>query len=269
MATYIVGDIQGCLRELKCLLAKVSFNPEYDQLYLTGDLVARGPQSLETLRFISGLGDCAKTVLGNHDLHLLAIYAGIKKANPADKLHPLLEAKDTPQLLNWLKAQPLLLQLPGECTFISHAGLSPQWTPKQAMKQASKASKKINSADCHYWLKTMYGNLPNRWQDAKSKEEKFIYTINAFTRMRFCYPDNGLEFKHKLAPKGEQQLTPWFEQVVLPSDHQWLFGHWAALMGNCPVTNIYALDTGCVWGNHMTMLRWEDKSYFTQQALGH
>ena len=267
MAIYLVGDIQGCLRELKALLKQVAFNPKQDQLYLAGDVVARGTESLETLRFLMSLGESAKTVLGNHDLHLLAIAEGIKTAKPQDHLQPILNAPDLNELVDWLATQPLLRQLPGENAYISHAGLSPQWSITEAINQAAAAEEKLRSKNRKVWLEQMYGNSPNNWHQAITENEIFRYTINAFTRMRYCYPDLSLEFSCKEAPEqSPENIFPWYQVNTTLEQAKWIFGHWASLMGQCPSPNIYALDTGCVWGQHLTLLRWHDKQIFIEPA---
>ncbi|MAG77701.1 MAG: bis(5'-nucleosyl)-tetraphosphatase [Colwelliaceae bacterium] len=267
MALYLVGDIQGCFDELDALLKKVKFSPANDQLWLAGDLVARGPKSLETLEFVKSLGSAANFVLGNHDLHLLAIEAGFKKAKSSDKLTSLLNAPHFSQLADWLAQHPLLLQVPNEKAYLSHAGLSPQWTIKEAIENADFVHKKLAGKKRTKWLSVMYGEYPNNWQDVETKEQQFRYTVNALTRMRYCFNDGSLDFECKESPStAPQALKPWFELVKLKKS-QWIFGHWAALMGECSRKGVYALDTGCVWGNHMTMLRWEDKKLFTQNAI--
>lgn len=273
MAIYLVGDIQGCYSELKALLKQVAFNADTDQLYLAGDLVARGPDSLATLRLVKSLNQSAKVVLGNHDLHLLTVYAGIKKVKKQDKLDKLLAASDIDELMNWLAQQPLLQQIGKDNAYMSHAGISPQWDLQQAIAQADFARKRLSSKNRNKWLSVMYGETPNDWQQAKTEEEKFRYTVNAFTRMRYCYTNKQLEFKHKLAPQAlpskEQNpvnLLPWYELSSTINNTVWAFGHWAALMGKCSHPNVYALDTGCVWGNHLTMLRWHDKKVFIEPA---
>ena len=273
MAIYLVGDIQGCYNELKALLKQVAFNCDIDQLYVAGDLVARGPDSLATLRLIKSLGQSAKIVLGNHDLHLLAVYAGIKKVKKQDNIDDLLAAHDVDELMNWLAQQPLLQQIDNDNAYMSHAGISPQWNLQQAIEQADFAQQKLSSQDRNQWLAAMYGEKPNDWQQANTEVEKFRYTINAFTRMRYCYTNKRLEFESKSAPKTpfstdihETKLLPWYELSSTINDTTWVFGHWATLMGKCSHTNIYALDTGCVWGNHLTMLRWHDKKIFTEPA---
>jgi bis(5'-nucleosyl)-tetraphosphatase (symmetrical) len=267
MAIYFVGDIQGCYSELDALLTQVGFSNNSDQLYIAGDLVARGPNSLETLRFIKSLGKQAKVVLGNHDLHLLAVYRGLKKVKPQDQLDALLSAPDFTSLMTWLIQQPLIQKLPDENTYMSHAGLSPQWTVKQALEQAQIAQQHLTSATSQYWLSNMYGEQPASWSEANDELSRFRFTINALTRMRYCHADGSLDFSCKESPNNAPKaLSPWFEFGHINENTQWIFGHWAALMGNCPAKNIYALDTGCVWGQHLTLLRWHDKQLFIEQS---
>jgi bis(5'-nucleosyl)-tetraphosphatase (symmetrical) len=265
MAIYFVGDIQGCYHELRALLAQVAFSPETDQLWLAGDLVARGPDSLKTLRYIKALGNSARVVLGNHDLHLLAIYGGLKKAKASDFFDELLAAADVDELMDWLASQPLIQKLPNENVYMSHAGLPPFWTPAEAMEQAKDVNIKLASALRNDWLAIMYGEEPNLWSLAKSAYEKFRVTVNSLTRMRYCQLDYGLEFSCKLSvEQAPAHIKPWFEFTQKQTDYSWIFGHWASLMGHCPVDNLYALDTGCVWGGHLTLLRWSDKQLFTE-----
>jgi len=274
MSIYLVGDIQGCYSELTALLKQVSFNSKIDQLYVAGDLVARGPDSLATLRFIKSLNKSAKVVLGNHDLHLLAVHAGIKKVKKQDLLYELLDANDIDELINWLAQQPLLQKIGNDNAYMTHAGISPQWTLAEAIEQADFAQRRLSSGDRNAWLSSMYGEKPNNWQQAKSEIEKFRYTINAFTRMRYCYLNKNLEFESKLAPADLPQhnqqssttLLPWYELSSTINETTWVFGHWAALMGKCSHQNVYPIDTGCVWGNHLTLLRWHDKKMFTEPS---
>ena len=273
MSIYFVGDIQGCYSELTALLKQVSFNNNVDQLYVAGDLVARGPDSLATLRFIKSLNGSAKVVLGNHDLHLLAVHAGIKKVKKQDRLNALLDADDVDELMDWLAQQPLLQKIGHDNAYMSHAGISPQWTLAEAIEQANFAQIRLSSRHRNAWLSAMYGEKPNDWQHAKSEKEKFRYTVNVFTRMRYCYKNKNLEFESKSAPgtiqnnqKSNTTLLPWYELSSTINETPWVFGHWAALMGECSHPNIYPLDTGCVWGNHLTLLRWHDKKTFTEPA---
>jgi len=284
LAIYLVGDVQGCLSELTALLKQVSFNHKSDHLYLAGDLVARGPDSLATLRYVKSLGASAKIVLGNHDLHLLSVYAGIKKVKKSDRLAELLAAEDIDELMTWLAEQPLLQKIPAikdnsgkeveKAAYMSHAGIAPQWSLNDAIIQAEFIESKLQSKDRNKWLSLMYGEKPNDWHNAHSDIEKFRFSINALTRMRYCFADGTLEFNHKDAPAKvsltntiEQQgeaLKPWYELSQEINNHTWVFGHWASLMGECTHGNIYPLDTGCVWGNHLTLLRWHDKKVFTE-----
>ena len=273
MAIYLVGDIQGCYSELNALLQQVAFNTNTDQLYLAGDLVARGPDSLATLRFVKSLNLSAKVVLGNHDLHLLAVHAGLKKVKKKDQLEQLLAANDIDELMNWLAQQPLLQQIGDHNAYMSHAGISPQWSLQQAIAQADFAKQRLSANNRKKWLSVMYGETPNDWQQATTEEEQFRYTVNAFTRMRYCYTNKRLEFENKLAPQAlasedsqNINLLPWYELSTTINNTAWVFGHWATLMGNCSHPNAYALDTGCVWGNHLTMLRWHDKKLFIEPA---
>ncbi|MGO5000474.1 symmetrical bis(5'-nucleosyl)-tetraphosphatase [Oceanisphaera sp. W20_SRM_FM3] len=274
MATYIIGDLQGCLAELDTLLNEVAFRPSRDQLWLTGDLVARGPDSLGCLRRVMALGNAATTVLGNHDLHLLAVANGIGSPKSADKIMPVLNAADSSDLLYWLRQQPLLaeykapkyraaaapsLNTPAISGFVmTHAGIPPQWNIEQARIAARSAEAELRSANYKERLAQMYGNFPDFWQPDLTAVEQLRFTINAFTRMRFCHSDGRLDFKHNgAASDAPDELLPWFN---LRQDHQdpaLIFGHWAALEGECEVQDIYALDTGCVWGGSMTLLCWE------------
>jgi bis(5'-nucleosyl)-tetraphosphatase (symmetrical) len=286
MAIYIVGDLQGCFNELKDLLLQVNFNIKTDTLYLAGDLVARGPDSLKTLRFVKSLGKSAKVVLGNHDLHLLAVYAGIKKANALDKLSTLLAAHDVDELMDWLASQPLLQRIPNstnelispntipvdeDYAYMTHAGISPQWKLSDAIEQAHLIHTKLASSTRDEWLSKMYGEKPNSWLDVKTEVDKFRYSINALTRMRYCFLDGSLEFTKKDSPKNNvnTNIAPWYELSQTINHTSWVFGHWASLMGQSSHVNIYPLDTGCVWGNQLTMLRWHDKKYFSQDSVHH
>lgn len=284
MAIYLVGDIQGCFNELTSLLTQVNFDHNQDVLYLAGDLVARGPNSLETLRFVKSLGESAKVVLGNHDLHLLAVHAGIKKAKKSDYLSALLAAPDINELMDWLATQPLIQKIPkivsnssdipftnqvqSEVAYMTHAGISPQWQLCDALEQANFIQTRLASPDRNTWLALMYGEKPNDWHQAITDVEKFRYSINALTRMRFCFLDGTLEFEQKDAPDDIKvsNIVPWFELSHTINNTPWVFGHWASLMGKSSHSNIYPLDTGCVWGNQLTMLRWHDKKYFIQSS---
>lgn len=267
MATYIVGDIQGCFDELQRLLEKVSFSAKKDQLWLAGDLVARGPKSLETLRFVKSLGASAIVVLGNHDLHLLAVAHGIKKVKDKDRTAPIFTAPDKEELLAWLAQQPLMAE--HDEFVMCHAGISPQWNLKTARKCAREVERIIQSEELPWLLKNMYSNQPDSWDDSLQGLDRYRYIINAFTRMRFCFPNGRLDMDCKLPPQqvSGNELIPWFDVPKrIHLNKAVLFGHWAALQGYMN-NEVIGLDTGCVWGGSLTMIRWEDKKIFTQDAL--
>ncbi|KLN64087.1 bis(5'-nucleosyl)-tetraphosphatase (symmetrical) ApaH [Vibrio sp. VPAP30] len=267
MATYIVGDLQGCLDELLLLLDKVDFDSKQDTLWIAGDLVARGPKSLQVLRFVRSLGDAAKVILGNHDLHLLAVSLGLFKIKNKDKTAPIFKADDKQELLDWLRQQPLLVE---HNEFVMcHAGISPQWSLEQARHAAKEVEAILHSDDWPWLIENMYSNQPDLWTSSLHGIERYRYIINAFTRMRFCFTDGRLDMECKLPPNeiNSAKLVPWFNvksRVLL--EKTVLFGHWAALEGY-EGEEVIGLDTGCVWGGHLTMLRWEDKQFFTQKAL--
>lgn len=265
MATYIVGDIHGCYDELQQLLEIADFNSAEDELWVTGDLVARGPKSLETLRFLKGLGNRSRVVLGNHDLHLLAIHQGLQANKKKYQLSPILNAPDCDELLTWLRQQPLLRRHPEFNFVMVHAGISPQWTIKQAEKLAGEVEQHLQSDNFKWLLKEMYGDHPESWSDELKGIERQRFIISAFTRMRYCFLDGALEFDNKLAPEhtDDSELKPWFEIETLDRSSDILFGHWAALLGRVNQSGIYGLDTGYIWGNSLTMLRWQDKQLFS------
>lgn len=277
MALYLAGDLQGCYDELCRLLDQVRFDPAVDQLWLTGDLVARGSDSLSCLRLVHKLSQqgAARTVVGNHDLHLLSIDAGVKRAKPGDRLSALLQAPDRPELIDWLRRQPLLIHDAGRRLILCHAGLAPGWSLATALGEAAATEAVLQSSDYVTLLEQMYGNQPDQWHEHHTGWDRHRFTINALTRMRLCFADGRLEFACKLPPEqAPPELQPWF--TLPPGDwqgSQLVFGHWAALMGQAehphPAATVHALDTGCVWGEHLTLLRWEDKQLFTQPATQH
>ncbi len=269
MATYFVGDLQGCYDELQRLLETVNFDTALDRLYLVGDLVARGDKSLECLRFVKSLGSSAQTVLGNHDLHLISTALGIKKIKIKDRVQAIFDATDFMELIDWLRHQPLLIHNKEQNWLMSHAGISPQWDLITAKQCAKEVETVLQQGDFHGLLTQMYDQEPRFWQDSLTGIDRLRYIINAFTRMRFCESDGSLDFDCKLPPQqAPESLRPWF-QLANPLYNQTnvIFGHWASLVDYPTPANIFALDTGCVWNNRMTMLRWEDKQLFIQPAL--
>ncbi len=257
MALYAVGDLQGCLEPLQCLLQKVNFNPQIDRLWLVGDLVNRGPQSLETLRFLYGMRQAVTCVLGNHDLHLLAVAYNIERLKKADTLREIIEAPDCDQLIDWLRRQKLMHYDPVRDVAMVHAGLPPQWSVRKALKRAAEVEAVLSDDDAlPLFLDGMYGNEPTRWSGKLKGIERLRVITNCLTRLRFCTADGTLDLKSKegvgTAPSG---YAPWFSWPQRKSRGQRiLFGHWAALEGNCKEPGVIALDSGCVWGGKMTLL---------------
>lgn len=264
MSTYAIGDIQGCFRPLEQLLAHIEFNPDQDTLWFTGDLVNRGPESLETLRFVKNLGDKHHTVLGNHDLHLLAVAHGAHPGWPQDTLLGILTAPDKNELLSWLAKQPLFYYDADLDYAMVHAGMSAYWNLAKAKVFANEVETVIQSDKAHEFFQHMYGNQPNQWSDELEGYDRLRCITNFFTRARFCYPDGrlDLEFKGTLQAHPEN-LIPWFQVPGRANaDLNILFGHWAALGGVTNTPNTYALDTGCIWGFSLTAMRLEDKKCF-------
>lgn len=257
MADYAVGDLQGCLEPLKCLLEHVSFDPARDRLWLVGDLVNRGPESLETLRFLYGIKDSVICVLGNHDLHLLAASRKIDRLKKGDTLDDILQAPDRDQLLDWVRQQKLMHYDAERNVAMVHAGIPPQWSLKKALKYAGEVEAALrDDALIEPFLNGMYGNEPAKWSGDLRGVTRLRVITNYFTRMRFCNRDGKLDLKGKegieTAPPG---YAPWFSHKQRKTKSvKIVFGHWAALEGRCDEPDVYALDSGCVWGGSLTML---------------
>jgi len=257
MATYAVGDIQGCLVSLKGLLDRIDFDPGRDRLWLVGDLVNRGPQSLETLRFVRGLGDAAITVLGNHDLHMLAIAQGLRRQGESDNLDDVLTAPDRDELFEWLRRQPLLYHDSSLGFTMVHAGFSPHWDLAEAQCCAAEVEAVLRSDEYQHFIAHMYGDEPDRWSSDVSGIERWRYSINCFTRLRYCDSHGRLALKEKGSPQQQRHLTPWFRVAGRRSAGlRIIFGHWSTL-GRYQGDGVYCLDSGCVWGGSMTALRLE------------
>ena len=259
--TLVVGDIQGCFNGLMRLLKKADFDPNKDKLCAVGDLVARGEDSLATVEFLMSLGKHFTTVLGNHDLHLLAVTQGIRKSKRSDNLDNLLASKRLPEIVDWLRQFPLAQQLNNN-TLLVHAGLYPKWSFKKVVKLSNEVSSELKGKHWRRLLENMYGSEPTQWQGSHEGYDRLRFIINACTRMRFLYQsDLSLEFATKTAVNdAPTDLTPWFsvENSHIKSDHMVLFGHWAALSGQTNQPHLQGLDTGYVWGQSMTGYRLED-----------
>ncbi len=261
MATYAIGDVQGCYDALRRLLDIVKFDPPRDTLWLVGDLVNRGPQSLETLRFVKNLGNAAVTVLGNHDLHLLVVAAGYSKKQHGDTLEDIQHAPDREELLHWLRRQKLMHASDGYA--MVHAGLLPQWSIAQALTLAREVEQVMRAGDHDELMRDMYGNEPRAWREGLKGYDRLRVIINAMTRMRLCTADGEMEFRHKLAPVAMPEgYMPWYDAPNRASaDTPVIFGHWASL-GVLLRPDIIGLDSGCVWGRKLSALRLDDRRTF-------
>jgi bis(5'-nucleosyl)-tetraphosphatase (symmetrical) len=256
MAVFAVGDVQGCHEELKRLLERVRFDAAEDSLWFTGDLVNRGPRSLETLRFVKALGPRTVCVLGNHDLHLLAVAAGTAEKRRHDTLDELLAAPDRDELLDWLRRRPLLHHDAELGYTLVHAGLPPQWDLALARACARELEEVLRGPGHAQFFRHMYGDKPRRWSPELKGTDRLRFIVNCFTRMRYCTPEGDLDLKAKGAPGSQPPgYLPWFAVPGRASrDLHILFGHWSTL-GEVSDENVHALDTGCVWGGRLTAMR--------------
>ena len=265
MPTYAIGDLQGCYDPLQRLLERIKFAPENDTLWLVGDLVNRGPQSLEVLRFIKSLGAAAVTVLGNHDLHLLALASGFGRVHKSDTFGPILAAPDRDELLHWLQHRRLAWR---EREFLLlHAGLMPGWSADDAMRLAAEAEAVLQQPDARDFFAQMYGDSPCAWRDNLQGIARIRVIVNTFTRMRYCTAQGEMDFHHKGAPGSQPPgLFPWFDVPERRSaDTTIIMGHWSTL-GLIHRPNLLALDTGCLWGGELTAVRLEDRRAFTSDC---
>ena len=269
MSTYAIGDIQGCYSELQNLLNEINFDERRDELWFTGDLVNKGPKSLQTLRFIKALGVNAKITLGNHDLHLLAVAKNIRPLLKKDTIQEILAADDVKELIDWLKSRPLLITDDNLNFTMVHAGLPPQWSLENAKEFAKECELILQSEKINKLLAEMYGDTPNIWVNSLQDYAKQRFIINCFTRIRFCNSDGMLDFDTKVAPgKQNTSLIPWYS---LPNrktkDNKIIFGHWSTVhIGNeknFKQYNVYPIDTGCLWGGRLTAMRLEDEKIFS------
>ena len=258
MATYAIGDIQGCYHAFTALLARLKFNPKHDKIWLVGDLVNRGSGSLEVLRWCYQHQSSIKTVLGNHDLHALAVAHGFKKANKNDTLQAIFDALESDILLTWLRHQPLMFSgesYADKSYVVVHAGLLPQWTIAESLSYANEVEMALQADNYRDFLANMYGNFPNQWQTDLTGFDRLRVITNAMTRMRICSEQGEMEFTFK----GELQDIPngyvaWFNAPYRQSiSAKIICGHWSAL-GLQQKNNVIALDTGCLWGGQLTAL---------------
>ena len=258
MAVYAIGDVQGCVVALEEMLEKIRFEPQRDRLWLTGDLVNRGPHSLETLRLVKKLGQSVVAVLGNHDLHLLAVAAGIREHRPEDTLQPILRAPDRDELLHWLRHRPLLHReknLDGK-VMMMHAGVYPGWRAKDVARYAGEVESLLRGDDYRWYLTHMYGRTPVRWSANMDDRQRARFITNVLTRIRFCDRRGEIDFTHKGAPGSQpKRWMPWFEHPHMKCKN-WriVFGHWSA-QGFIQRGNRIGLDSGYVWGGALTAVR--------------
>ena len=258
MSLYLIGDVQGCDDALQRLLDEISFSPSRDTLYLLGDMVNRGPQSAAVLRRLMRYGTAAQAVLGNHDLHLLALAAGVRQPSRSDTLGDILQASDREAMLEWLRWQrmAMLEQIDGHALLMVHAGVLPNWSAQQAVALASEVETILRGPQLGDFLRQMYGNEPARWSDALTGAERLRVIVNALTRMRFCDANGRMDHESKegaaSAPAG---YMPWFEVPGRrTADITVAFGHWS-MLGWLGRSDVLSLDTGCVWGGCLSALR--------------
>lgn len=261
MPTYAIGDLQGCRDSLLRLLDEISFDPAADRLWFVGDLVNRGPDSLGVLRLIRDLGEAALCVLGNHDLHLLALAEGYGRVHKGDTLDAILTAPDRDELLYWLRHRRLAWLEDG--FLLVHAGVLPGWTADEAMARAAEAEAALRGADWRRFFERMYGNSPVAWDEALTGVERLRVIVNAFTRLRYCSAAGEMEFHHKGAPGTQPSpWLPWFEVPGRASaGTTCIFGHWSTLGLICR-PDLIALDTGCLWGGWLTAVCLEDRRVY-------
>jgi bis(5'-nucleosyl)-tetraphosphatase (symmetrical) len=269
MALYLIGDVQGCDSALQRLLDEISFSASRDTLYLLGDLVNRGPESAAVLRRLMSLGHSARCLLGNHDLHLLGVAHGIRKAGKSDTLDAILQAPDRDAMVDWVCQQPLAVQetVNGQVILMVHAGVLPQWTARQTLALADEVQAVLRGPHLGEFLREMYGNTPTLWAESLTGAERLRCIVNALTRIRFCTPQGEMEFDAKgltadAAPPG---FMPWFDAPNRQTASTIVaFGHWSTL-GWLDRPDLLSLDSGCVWGGSLSALRLADGT--NSQAL--
>lgn len=259
MALYVIGDVQGCYDSLRRLLDKVRFDPKGDRLWFTGDLVNRGNDSAGVLRFVASLGDSAISVLGNHDLHLLAVASGAMDCKSGDTFQDVLRAPDREELLCRLARCPLLHRDTESCLVLVHAGILPEWDIEFAAALAREAENLIRGPVANEFYRHMYGNDPNRWSDDLQGWGRARFIVNVFTRIRFCYSDGRVDYTYKGAPGTQpSSLVPWFSAPNRRSgNYHIICGHWS-LLGLSQTDHVTMIDTGCCWGGQLTAMKFSN-----------
>jgi bis(5'-nucleosyl)-tetraphosphatase (symmetrical) len=264
MATYAIGDVQGCFDELKELLSKCNYKKKSDLLWFVGDLVNRGPKSLEVLRFVRELGARAVVVLGNHDLHLVTQHEGFERKRKDDTFDDVLEADDASELVHWLRTRPMMHVAQGYA--MVHAGLLPQWSIEKAHSLGKEVEAALRAPGYRDFLKNMYGSKPEQWSDALAGWDRLRVVVNAMTRMRFCTRTGRMEF-HAKGAKPPSGYLPWYETRPA-KEAPIVFGHWSQL-GLRLDPHVTGLDSGCVWGGSLSALRLEDRALYQVRCAGY
>jgi len=262
VATYAIGDIQGCYRQLLKLLKKLEFNPQRDRLILLGDLVNRGPQSLEVIRYAMQNEASIDIVLGNHELHLLGVLDGVKLPRPTDTFHDVVNAPDREAIRDWLITRPMAIYEQTRNVVVTHAGIHPEWTLQECLELAKEVEEVLQGPERTAMFENMFGNKPRRWCDSHSGWKRTRFIINALTRMRYLTTSGKMDFE-EVRPPGEQlpNLIPWFEYPNRkPIDATIVFGHWSAL-GVFQEPGVLSLDSGCCWGRRLSAARIDTRSF--------
>ena len=270
MAVYAIGDLQGCYDPFMHLLDEIDFDPNKDKLWLVGDLVNRGPKALKTLRFVKSLGDSVISVLGNHDLHLLALAAGkVRSRGRFRTLQKILNAKDRDELVDWLRHRPLAHYSRKLDTLLVHAGTHPEWNAKKTLERAREVEAELQGDDYRTLLGQMYGNTPRAWSGKLKGYDRLRFIINCLTRMRVITPKGRLNFAHSGPPyRARKGLVPWYEiEGAAWLGTRVVFGHWSAL-GLLALPDVVCLDTGCIWGRQLTAARLDKKTLRIYQVPG-
>lgn len=267
MAIYAIGDVQGCASSLEALVQRIRIRPRADRLWFVGDLVNRGPRSADVLMLIRAAGSHAVSVLGNHDIHLLAVACGARKASASDTVWDVLNHREAKSLIEWLRHQPLA-HAEGN-TLMVHAGVMPGWTATQTLSLAQEVERRLRSIHWQDFLNEMFGNSPGHWRDSLRGSQRLRAILNVLCRIRFLRPDQkSLDFKCKLSPgEAPEDLTAWFDVPGRKTSRQTVvFGHWSTL-GLIVRPNLIGLDSGCVWGGYLSAVRLEDRAIFQQVAV--
>ncbi|NIH41008.1 MAG: symmetrical bis(5'-nucleosyl)-tetraphosphatase [Buchnera aphidicola (Periphyllus aceris)] len=268
MSTYFIGDIHGCYNQFKFLLKKINFNLLTDELWITGDLVGRGPDSLKVLKYIFSLKNKARLVLGNHDLTLISIYYGIHKKSIEKEISELLEHKDIDDIINKLRHVPLVQYDKKRKLIMTHAGIFPKWNLNEILYFSNEFQKNILGVKFLKYLRYMNGDFPNIWLNNFNKYDRFRFIVNAFTRMRYCYLNGELDFSYKdTPPHFNNNIVPWMNvKNKLDRDFLIFFGHWSSLKNIEISKNIFSLDFGCCWGRYLKIFRLEDRKFFKKKC---